>query len=776
MKIGAKINLSYIILFVIITIAVGFFIISNIAKSMESQANKKILEVNDAKVDHIISFLEDQKEMSNILAAASIYRDFLKSPKDPVIIDKINKRLVRTLELDKNLLELYIFDKNGVVTASSDQGEVGEDRSTQAAFTEAKKDAYIGEPYFYNPYNKIVYSVSSPVIDDNGDFLGTSVLIFSGAKLNVVLSNTDGSNNTQESFLINNDRYFLTDSLFLGSSVILSKQLSTKNALDCFAPEAVALAKNNWSSYIAGNIPENYIDYRGMSIVGAHTFLPVTGWCLMTKIDRAEILSPVFAMNVVYLIASMLSIFLFFIIGFILSKNIMRSLSLLGKGIKAVDSGDLNFKINIKSGDEIEEISKSFSRMVESVKESRFSIDQKVKDQTKEIIEKQQFMEDQQRATLNILEDVEEEKIKTNALLAGIGEGVIATDSAMNVIFMNRAAEEALGWGFVGVVGKNLYDFLKMFDGKGRTIPEEVRPFTIALATGKEIIGAMSKNYFYERRNGEKFPVSISITPITVEGKLIGAINVFRDITHEKDVDRAKTEFVSLASHQLRTPLSAINWYTEMLLAGDAGKITDEQKQYLEEVYRSNKRMVDLVNSLLNVSRIDLGTFAIVPEPTDISDVSKSILMELTPMIKNKKMNIEENYDSKIPKINVDAKLIRVIFQNLLSNAVKYTPEGGKVIVSIAKDSKNVLIKIQDTGYGIPIKDQPRMFEKLFRADNVREKETDGTGLGMYIVKSILEQAGGKITFESEENKGTTFFVTIPLSGMKAKEGVKDLS
>jgi len=183
-----------------------------------------------------------------------------------------------------------------------------------------------------------------------------------------------------------------------------------------------------------------------------------------------------------------------------------------------------------------------------------------------------------------------------------------------------------------------------------------------------------------------------------------------------------------------------------------------------------------LVNALLNVSRIDLGTFAIVPEPCDFVELSKSVLSELIPGIKTKKMEIEEVYDKNLPKINADPKLARIIFQNLLSNAVKYTPEKGKISVSIKKEDKDILITVKDTGYGIPKKDQPRTFEKLFRADNVRQKDPDGTGLGLYILKSILEQSGGKIWFESEENKGTAFYVTIPLSGMKAKEGSRGLT
>ncbi len=252
-----------------------------------------------------------------------------------------------------------------------------------------------------------------------------------------------------------------------------------------------------------------------------------------------------------------------------------------------------------------------------------------------------------------------------------------------------------------------------------------------------------------------------------------------RDITKAKEIDKAKSEFVSLASHQLRTPLSAINWYTEMLLDGDAGKINDDQVSYLKEIYNASQRMVDLVNSLLNVSRLELGTFIIEPKSLSLSEISKDVLKELSNQIVSKKLDISEDYES-IPNIMVDPKLTRMIFQNLLSNAVKYTPNNGKIKVTIGYEkekttNENVLITIEDTGYGIPSYQQDRVFTKLFRADNVKKMETEGTGLGMYIIKSILENSGGKIWFESEENKGTKFYFTIPLDGMKRKEGTKEI-
>ncbi len=261
-------------------------------------------------------------------------------------------------------------------------------------------------------------------------------------------------------------------------------------------------------------------------------------------------------------------------------------------------------------------------------------------------------------------------------------------------------------------------------------------------------------------------------------GKVVKMVGVNFDVTKEHAVDQAKTEFVSLASHQLRTPLSAINWYTEMLLAGDAGAITDDQKNYLEEIYHGNQRMVDLVNALLNVSRMELGTFIVEPEPTNIIQLAQDVVKEQNPQITQRKIQLTVKFAKDIPVMQVDPKLLRMVFQNLLSNSVKYTPEGGAVTMSIQRDDKDnaVAITVADTGYGIPKEQHDKIFSKLFRADNVREQDTDGTGLGLYIVKSIVEQSNGKIWFESEKDKGTTFHVTLPLAGMKKKSGTKAMT
>ncbi|MFA6194757.1 MAG: ATP-binding protein, partial [Patescibacteria group bacterium] len=240
-------------------------------------------------------------------------------------------------------------------------------------------------------------------------------------------------------------------------------------------------------------------------------------------------------------------------------------------------------------------------------------------------------------------------------------------------------------------------------------------------------------------------------------------------------LDVAKDEFVSIASHQLRTPLTALKGYTGMLLDGDAGPVNEKQHEYLTEIKNANDRMISLITALLNVSRVDLDVFIVEPEPIDFKKVAEDVLKDLQMKIVEKKLTVETAFEKNIPIINADLNIVRMVFQNLLTNALKYTASGGKINISIKKDGANILIAVADTGYGIPKNVQSKIFTKMFRADNARVNDPDGTGLGLYIIKSTLEKTGGKIWFESTENKGSTFYVTTPIGGMKKKEGTKRL-
>lgn len=255
--------------------------------------------------------------------------------------------------------------------------------------------------------------------------------------------------------------------------------------------------------------------------------------------------------------------------------------------------------------------------------------------------------------------------------------------------------------------------------------------------------------------------ISIFETKTPTSKEHTGLASIF-DITEQKRLDQAKTEFVSLASHQLRTPLATIRWYTEMLLSGDVGELSEKQREYIENLFSVDKEMIELVDELLNVSRTEMGTITVDKKETNVEELTKSILVELGPQIAEKKLHIETNYNNALQNIQSDPKLLRIVIQNLISNAVKYTPDEGSVTITLEESMRENRIIVTDTGFGIPKDAQDRIFTKLFRADNVRKLSTSqGTGLGLYLVKSMIETLGGTIRFVSEENKGSTFTITL---------------
>ncbi len=440
------------------------------------------------------------------------------------------------------------------------------------------------------------------------------------------------------------------------------------------------------------------------------------------------------------------------LIIYLISRLITKPINNLRNAALEISRGNLETKIFMSGKDEVGELAVAFNDMSAKLNRSYKSLSsEKVK--------------------------LTNNNLLLKILLNNLPIGVVLMDPNNKKLLLINETWKSIS-GKMQDKGIRIDQFSETYNLKrddGKIYPNSELPFNM-VNDKKSIV--TKKDIVILNLDGKKVRLSATAAPVRDKsGKIIQVVTIFEDVTEAFRIDRAKTEFVSLASHQLRTPLSAMKWYTEMLVDGDAGKLTHKQHDFVNEILKSSNRMVDLVSTLLNVSRIELGTFAIDPKPTDLLEVIKFEAKQLLRIIDLKKLKYSFDHPTDAV-IALDKQLISIIVQNLLSNAVRYTPEGGEIKVKLEqnKTTKEWLISVTDTGYGIPKKEQTKIFSKLYRAENVKIRDTNGTGLGLYIVKSILDEAGCKIWFDSVENKGSTFNISIPATGMKRKTGPKNLS
>ncbi len=360
-------------------------------------------------------------------------------------------------------------------------------------------------------------------------------------------------------------------------------------------------------------------------------------------------------------------------------------------------------------------------------------------------------------------EIIANEKARVEAILNSLGECVLTVDYSWRTTYVNEPAIKLLG-SDARVLSQDATEILPLEDENGHRIPAEKHPIRLSIGSNKQMAFGISSGpaYFVKTDSTQLRRVGMTITPIVRNNKVTGAAVIIRDITEENNVDRAKTEIISIASHQLRTPLTAIRWYAKTLL-NDRAKLSDEQMQkYLQQIYDSNGHLVTMVDALLNVSRIDLGTLSFKPEPVDMAELLKEVLKELTVVAEARKLVMSVHISPNLLPVMMDRNALQIIFQNLLSNAIKYSNQGGEITVWLKQRSGNGEIIVSDSGIGIPETEQAKIYTKMYRASNATDAAVDGTGLGLYIVKAMVERAKGQITFQSTEGKGTTFYVIIP--------------
>ncbi|MDE2590305.1 MAG: HAMP domain-containing histidine kinase, partial [Patescibacteria group bacterium] len=326
-----------------------------------------------------------------------------------------------------------------------------------------------------------------------------------------------------------------------------------------------------------------------------------------------------------------------------------------------------------------------------------------------------------------------------------------------------------LGWDIKEVNGHQLVEIVQITDAKSQPIANDELPTTLALLHGKKT----SATFYFTRHDQTKFPASVVVTPLIISGKIIGSIEAFRDITHEKIIDEMKTEFISLTSHELRTPLSAIRGYLSMIDDGDYGPINVQLDNPLSALTKSTDRLIHIVNEMLDVSRIEAEKMTFILTEQDMQELVTEVTSTLHSLFTEKNIQlIIEKGDPMI--VQADKEKAVEILDNLIGNSLKFT-DRGSITISFKQNGDKVITSITDTGIGIAQEYHTKLFRKF---DEIKLKQagiTTGTGLGLYISYELVKKMGGELWIEkSEVGSGSTFAFSLPLAKSELAQKIKD--
>ncbi len=355
---------------------------------------------------------------------------------------------------------------------------------------------------------------------------------------------------------------------------------------------------------------------------------------------------------------------------------------------------------------------------------------------------------------------------KSEVIIDAIGDGVITINSNSLIQLINPAAQALIGWSKQDALTLNYKSVLQLVNQKNEALDTINDPIQQVLNTNQQI---RTNNLSLITKTGKKLMISLVVSPVGDVGS--GIIAVFHDITSEKAEEREQAEFISTASHEMRTPVASIEGYLGLAINPQTAQIDDRARDYIQKAHASAQHLGRLFQDLLDVSKADDGRISNNPKVINIVTFIHDIAQGLQAKANEKGIRLiykpmpdDNSLDKNIApvfSVNLDNDHIREVINNLIENAIKYTPKG-EVVIDITGDEDHVIISIKDSGIGIPAEDMPHLFQKFYRVDNKDTREIGGTGLGLYLSRRLVEIMGGRIWAESIYTQGSTFFVELP--------------
>jgi PAS domain S-box-containing protein len=380
-----------------------------------------------------------------------------------------------------------------------------------------------------------------------------------------------------------------------------------------------------------------------------------------------------------------------------------------------------------------------------------------------------------------------DETLKFKVIIDGIEDGVVLFDSQQIIQLINPGAAAICGWGAEDATGIDMESVIQLVNDKGEPITYADNPFRQIFQAGQSLRG---KDMFLKTRDKKQVPISLNVSPLLDSNKMVtAAVAVFNDVSQERAEEQQRGDFISTASHEMRTPVAAIEGYLALSLNDKVATVDNRARVYLEKAYRSTQHLGKLFQDLLTSARAEDGRLTSHPTVVELGDFVEKLTGDLRLVAEQKGLFVEfitsnnsthtlshtgkssgERVIKPLFYSYIDPDRIREVITNLFDNAVKYTPKG-KISLGLTGDDQVVQCYVRDTGVGIPADDVPHLFQKFYRVDNSATRTIGGTGLGLFICRKIVELYGGRIWVESKLDKGSSFYINLPrLSGQKADE------
>lgn len=472
-----------------------------------------------------------------------------------------------------------------------------------------------------------------------------------------------------------------------------------------------------------------YVNEKNVTVIAQAISIPELHWYVIFEQPISEAFTFINFIRNLFIFTLLGSLGVLLLIAFLLSDNLTRPILKLQSFTKKIENGDLTTKINLDTHDELEALGDSINNMAGQL-----------------ILREQNIRKNSQQLEI---------------LIQSLTDGVVATDDKNNIILFNKSAEKITGLTREHVLGKPIDSVLRlceenqcvtlsMYSRQDETFVKKLRDTGLTLKVSER------KRIF----------LSIRVSPITVDTQpntKSGWIMTFHDITKEQELEEMKLDFVSMAAHELRTPLTAIRGYAQLLKEDLPENSPPDNIEFVNRLVVSSENLSNLIDNLLNVSRIERNTFKVDTKPLDILPLATDIVDSLQEQARTKNQTLDFIKPQDIlPLAMADKFRLTQVLSNLVANAINYTPEGGVITVMVELKGSFFEFAVRDTGIGIPEDALPKLFSKFFRVSGKLEEGSKGTGLGLFIAKSIVDMHKGKIWVESVRGRGSTFHFTIP--------------